>query len=77
MRTLAIVIRNRAQLSAALRRFRKLERRTQGMVGDSAGLPQTTVSKIEVGSIDPSLSTLFRVLAALDLELVLRPRGRG
>ena len=72
-----LIARNAKQLETALKRFRKALGLTQGQVGESAGLPQTTVSKVEVGLVDPTLTTCFRLLAALDLELVIRPRSRG
>ena len=67
--------RNSNQLIAALKRHRKLRRETQAQLGESAGLPQTTVSKVEVGLIDPTLKTLFKLLSALDLEIVIQARN--
>jgi len=37
-------------------------------------LNQTTVSSIEQGAPGTRLETLFRMLAALDLEMVIRPK---
>ncbi len=71
------VARNAKQLATALKRFRRLLKLTQEQVGESAGIPQTTVSKVEVGLVDPTLTTCFRILAALDLELVIRPRAHS
>ena len=68
--------RNAKQLITALRRYRKLQRLTQHELGQSAGVPQTTVSKVEVELIDPTLSTLFKILAALDLELEVHPKTK-
>ncbi len=68
--------RNAKQLIAALRRYRKLRHLTQNDLGRSAGVPQTTVSKVEVELIDPTLTTLFKLLAALELELEVRPRKK-
>jgi HTH-type transcriptional regulator/antitoxin HipB len=58
----------------ALKRCRKQNDLTQAELGESAGLPQTTISKVEVEMIDPTLSTLFKILAALDLEIEIRER---
>ncbi|PWU12798.1 MAG: transcriptional regulator [Bdellovibrio sp.] len=74
MKPLAAHIRSPSQLVNALKRYRKQSFLTQAELGESAGLPQTTVSKIEVEMIDPSLSTLFKVLAALDLEIEIKDR---
>ncbi len=74
MKRLAAHIRTPSQLVNALRRYRKLKTLTQAELGESTGLPQTTISKVEVQLIDPSLSTLFRVLAALDLEIEVKER---
>jgi HTH-type transcriptional regulator / antitoxin HipB len=68
--------RNAKQLIAALKRHRKLRRLTQGNLGKLAGVPQTTISKVEIETIDPTLGTLFKLLAALDLELVVQPRQK-
>lgn len=69
-----VTARNAKQLVLALRRFRKLKTYTQGELGVSAGVPQTSISKIEVGLVDPSLTTMFKILAALDLEIVVKAR---
>jgi HTH-type transcriptional regulator/antitoxin HipB len=61
---------------AALREERKIKRLTQTAAGKAVGIDQTTISKIEQGSPGTRLGTLFRLLAALDLELVLQPRQR-
>ncbi len=74
MKSVAAHIRTPNQLINALKRIRKQNTLTQAELGESAGLPQTTISKIEVGLIDPSLSTLFKVLAALDLEIEIKER---
>ncbi len=74
MKSLSAHIRTPSQLISALKRYRKQRKLTQAELGASAGLPQTTVSKVEVELIDPSLSTLFRLLAALELEIDLKAR---
>jgi HTH-type transcriptional regulator/antitoxin HipB len=61
-------------LGAAIRDARKNKGLTQTAAGKPVGIDQTTVSKIEQGSAGTRLDTLFRLLAALDLELVLQPR---
>jgi HTH-type transcriptional regulator/antitoxin HipB len=70
------VIRTPTQLGAALRRARRGKKLVQTDLGESTNLRQATISSLEStgsGTID----TLFAMLAALDLELVLRPRAKG
>lgn len=61
-------------LGAALREARKKKGLSQAEAGRSVGMDQPTVSKVEQGNSGTRLDTLFRLLAALDLELVLQPR---
>lgn len=43
-----------------------------------AGVPQSTVSRIESGAIDPRVGTLTRLLRSCGYELEARPRlGEG
>lgn len=65
--------RNEAQLAASLRRFRKKAGLTQGSLGQRAQVRQATISELETGS-GAKLETVFAILSALDLELVVRPR---
>lgn len=69
------IARNEKQLGAALRRFRKATGRTQGDLAGDTGKRQATVSTLEAGA--GTLESLFSVLSALELELVIRPRGRS
>jgi HTH-type transcriptional regulator/antitoxin HipB len=61
-------------LGSALREERKKKGLSQAEAGRSVGVDQPTVSKVEQGSSGTRLDTLFRLLAALDLELVLQSR---
>lgn len=70
-----IIARSAQQLGAALRRHRSHRRLTQADVARSAGLGQPTVSEVESGSPHSRLKTLEALLAALELELVVRPRS--
>ncbi len=63
-------------LGQALRAERKHKGMSQKVVGHSVGMEQHTVSKIEKGNPGTELNTLFRLLAALDLELTLQPRQK-
>jgi HTH-type transcriptional regulator/antitoxin HipB len=70
------VVRNPAQLGAALLRFRKLVPWTQRQTGERAGIKQAMVSLVESGAPGTKLGTLFKLLAGLDLELIVRKRKK-
>lgn len=63
-------------LGAALRSERKKRKQSQTAVGKAVGVDQPTVSKVEKGNPGTELGTLFRLLAALELELVIQPRQK-
>lgn len=67
--------RRPAEIGAVLRRFRRELKLSQQGVADRAGIRQATISAIEAGDEGVSLKTLALILAALDLELVIRPRS--
>ncbi len=62
------------QLGPILRGFRGERDLTQKMAGVRAGIPQNDISSIELNSGSVSFERLARLLAALDLELIVRPR---
>ncbi len=63
------------QLGEILRGFRREKQLTQHAVGKEAGLLQSAISQIESDPGPASLVRIYRVLSALELELVVRPRG--
>ena len=63
-------------LGQALRAERKNKGMSQKVVGHSVGMEQHTISKIEKGNPGTELNTLFRLLAALDLELTIQTRQK-
>lgn len=69
--------RTEKQLGAILRRLRKQANLTQGQLGERVHLRQGTISRLEAGETHTQLRTLMAALAALDLELVVRPRTKG
>jgi HTH-type transcriptional regulator/antitoxin HipB len=71
------VTRTSPQLGAALRRRRKQLRLSQEGVGERTTLRQATISRLESGDTGTKLGTLLDVVAALGLELVVRPRTKG
>ena len=64
-------------LGAALRQERKKKGLSQTDVGKSVGIDQPTVSRVEKGNPGTELGTVFRLLAALDLELAMQSRQRS
>ena len=68
--------RTAQQLGAALRRYRKRRGLTQGDLGALTNKRQATLSNLEAGE-GGTLETLLAVRSALDLELVVRPRGKA
>ncbi len=69
------IIKTPQQLGSVLRGYRRERRLTQKQAGTEVGLAQNAVSQIEAAPGKVSLVRLFKLLAALDLELVVRPRG--
>lgn len=63
-----------AQLGQVLRGFRKSRGLTQSEAGGRVGLRQEAISHFENDPGPSSVERLFRILAALDVELVLRDR---
>lgn len=70
-------IRTPAQLSSVLKSVRSERRLTQGAAAAKVGLQQKTVSLIEAEIDRSTIGSLFRLLSALDLELVLRDKGKA
>lgn len=68
-------IKTPQQLGAILQGFRKKRGLTQAQVAQASGLVQSAVSELELDSSTASLNRIFKLLAALDLELVVQPRG--
>lgn len=66
------IVRTPDQLGAALRRQRRKRGVSQALLAERTGLRQATVSTVEAGQA--RFSTVCALLAALDLELLLRPR---
>ena len=71
------IARTEKQIGAILRRIRKQAGLTQGRLGEQVHLRQGTVSRLEAGEPAVQLRTLMETLAALNLELVIRPRSQG
>lgn len=65
------------QIGEILRRQRQALKLTQQDIKTRTHLRQATVSKLEAGEPGVRMSTLFDILTALDLELVIRPRTKS
>jgi transcriptional regulator with XRE-family HTH domain len=59
---------------AVLREARRRADLTQRDLAERASLPQSTIGRIETGSIDPRASTLRRLLRACGSDLEPAPR---
>lgn len=68
------VVSSPLALGYALKRQRKEKKLNQQEVGSDFKINQTTISSIEQGAPGTRLETLFRLLAALELEMVIRPK---
>jgi HTH-type transcriptional regulator / antitoxin HipB len=71
------VARTLKQIAAVVRRERRLQNMTQSDLSKKVNLRQATISRFETGEEGPSLQTLLDILAALNLELVIRSRTKA
>lgn len=71
------IARTPKQIGAAVRRRRRALGMNQKDVGTKTQLRQATISGLEAGEAGTQLRTLFGVLTALNLELVIRPRTKA
>ncbi len=70
------IARTPLQLGNSIRQRRRELGLTQEQLAAKAGMRQRTISDIE-RSAAARFDTVLRALAALDLELVVRPRTKG
>lgn len=70
-----LIVRSESELGRALQRARKLNDLTQVNLAERVRIKQATISSLENGNPGTTLRTLMLVLAAMDLELVLRARS--
>lgn len=71
-----VAVRSSAEMGHLLQRLRKQQGMTQADLGDQAVLKQKNISTLESGAPGVRLSTLFRVLTAMNLEIVIRCRSQ-
>lgn len=70
------IIRTPAQLGHALKARRATKKLTQKDAGKRVGLLPKTISALELAPERSSVESLFKLLSALELELVLREKSR-
>lgn len=66
------VARTPQQLGQVLKACRKRRQFTQNTVGSRVGVRQAQISSIETHGADITVDTLYKLLSALGMELVLR-----
>lgn len=66
-------IRSLDDLGAIIRRHRRRSKLTQAHLASKAGVEVKQISRIENGVIEPKITTVLSILAALDLEIFARP----
>ncbi|WTW93600.1 helix-turn-helix domain-containing protein [Streptomycetaceae bacterium NBC_01309] len=62
------VIARRVAIGRRVRAARLDERMSMQRLGEHAGVDRRTISSIEIGSTDPSLSVLLRIADALHVQ---------
>jgi HTH-type transcriptional regulator / antitoxin HipB len=70
-------IRTARQLAQALKGWRKNRNLTQAAAALRVGMQPKTISALESEPDPSSLGSLFKLLSALDLELVIRSKSKG
>lgn len=63
-------------LGQILKSARNSKKLTQEQAGNIVGITQAMLSRIERGETHIRVDTLFRLLAALELEMAIQPRNR-
>lgn len=61
-------------IGALIRRHREASGLTLADVEKRTGIAQSNLSRVEVGGVEPRLSTLVRIADALDCDITLVPR---
>jgi HTH-type transcriptional regulator / antitoxin HipB len=71
------IARNPKQIGDVIRRQRRKLGLNQTALGERTQIRQATISAVESGEPGTQIRTLCDVLAALDLEFVVRPRSKA
>lgn len=72
-----MLVKSSKELAGYIRQQRKQHNLSQSEVGESVGLKQATISDFENKPEGTKLDTLFRILAATNLEININPRGQA
>lgn len=72
---MADIARSPKQLGNIIHRARKQRGMTQTELANRTGLRQALISEIETGNDGTKMSTIYTLLAALDLELIVGTRS--
>ncbi len=72
-----MLARSAKQFGQAVRNRRRALALTQADLAKKIGSYQKTISKLEAGDSGVKLQTVFDILRALDLELVVRSRSKS
>lgn len=64
-------------LAHAVKEYRKLQQKSQTEIANLANTKQATISIFENDSTGTKIETLFNILMALELELVVQPRPKS
>ena len=70
-------IRTTQQLGLILQGYRKQSGLTQKQAASKVGMLPKTISGLEANPDNSSIASLFKLLSALDLELILQPKESG
>ncbi|WP_244149131.1 helix-turn-helix domain-containing protein, partial [Rodentibacter mrazii] len=69
-----MIITSPKMLSQVVREFRYKDNLSQTDISKRAGIKQATISVFENTPESTKIETLFKILTALELELVVQPR---
>lgn len=69
-------VRSSRQLGSTIRRIRKSRNYSQGTLATLSGLRQAGISQMETGAEGARLGSLFKIISALDIEIVIRKRSK-
>lgn len=65
------------QLGVAIQQQRLMRNMSQSELARLVGTSQKTISKIENGNPATKIETVFALMAALDMQMTLAPRGKN
>ncbi|ABR74674.1 helix-turn-helix domain protein [Actinobacillus succinogenes 130Z] len=72
-----MVVTTPQMLAHAIKEYRNLQKKSQTEVAKFANTKQATISVFENDPNGTKIETLFNILTALELELVVQPRPKS